>query len=150
MSAAESFYADAHQAPNVTHIVAGRTTDHVALHARGHRMLIVICGEASGEMLLECFASAETQGVLRNSMHTLVDMTGFIGAIDWGAVSSLRARRPWGEGAPGASRVAYLLRNTAGFALIKILGSLFQHTQHRAFVDRQAAVAWLEAENREA
>jgi hypothetical protein len=62
--------------------------------------------------------------------------------IDWTAILRLRALANWAD-RPGKSCVAYVVRNNEFGAIIRAVSALFGRTRHRAFYDRDEAVAWL-------
>lgn len=145
MSNSEDFYAamDVRDSGAIR-ITRGNGRDLVTLKSDGDRLLVVVAGEVTGEALTECFQSGVDQKVLRPHMCTLVDLTGFVGMVDWSAISRVSRMLPWGEGGEGRSRIAYLVRDDNFAPLIKIVTALFETSSHRAFVAREAAVAWLE------
>jgi hypothetical protein len=143
MTAQPGFFIDPDTAEGGSPLIAhGGAHGRVALRAAADRLVVVVTGEATGESLLECFHAAMKQNVILSDMRTLVDLTRFVGAVDWKAVFSLRHMAPWGEG--GRSRVAYLFADMAFAAPIKILSATFVHTRHRGFTDRDAAIKWLD------
>ena len=124
--------------PLITH---GDAQGRVSLEAAADRLVVVVKGEPSGENLLECFRAGKKQDVVLADMRTLVDLTHFVGVVDWKAVFSLRHL---GEGGTGRARVAYLFAETRFDAPIKILSAMFSRTRHRGFTDRDAAIQWLD------
>ncbi len=132
-----------HREDGVLRLVRGDGAHTVSIAVRGERMLIVLTGEACASVVLDCLAGGLEEGWLRLSMRTLVDMSDFVGVVDWPALHKLRTLAKWTADGPGRSRVAYVVRSDAFHPIIRVITALFDHTQHRIFTDRQAAVAWL-------
>jgi hypothetical protein len=78
-------------------------------------------------------------------MQTLVDVTRFIGVVDWQAMRKLRGLAPWGKNDGHLPRTAYLLRENGAAMLVKAAGALFPGSEHRIFAERSTAIAWLES-----
>jgi len=91
--------------PLITH---GDAQGRVSLEAAADRLVVVVKGEPSGENLLECFRAGKKQDVVLADMRTLVDLTHFVGVVDWKAVFSLRHL---GEGGTGRARRLPVCRN---------------------------------------
>ena len=96
-----------------------------------------------GESLLALFGRGVKKGWITPDMPALVDLTRFTGSVDWAAVRAVREMAPWGDGAPGRSRVAYLIPDSEFNLLIRIAAALFTRTRHRAFLECAAAMEWL-------
>jgi hypothetical protein len=124
------------------HLVRGHGRDTVSIAAKGERLLIVLKGEPSCDTVVDGLQDALREGWMHLSMKTLVDMTGYMGVIDWSTVQRLRGLADWGD-RPEKSCVAYVIRNSEFGAIIRAISALFQHTRHRAFSDRAEAIAWL-------
>ena len=76
-------------------------------------------------------------------MPTLVDLTNFRGPIDWSAIYAIQRMAPWGSGARGRSRVAYVSRDRMFGIVLKLIAGLFRRTRHRLFADEPDARGWL-------
>ena len=100
---------------------------------------------AVGHLLLEQFQEGLARNLLYPGMHTLVDMTRFIGVVDWQAMKKLRDLAPWGKDGAHPSRTAYLLKEESASILVKAVSALFPDGEHRTFTEQAAAVAWLES-----
>lgn len=147
MTGFESFYSSVDATgPGVTHIgPESGTADSITLKICGHRLLIVVTGEPSVDLLLEYFRQGLARQVLHPNMRTLADVRKFVGVVDWTSLSRLRTLALWGEDTAFPARTAYLLRDTGAAMMVKAASALFPQAQHRAFTERQDAVAWLEA-----
>ena len=140
------FYSDFNKATeNSVVITRGNDFGRISLKADSDRLFVLIGGELHGAHFLECFREGLETGVLHPNMRTLVDLTGFTGAVDWGAVFTLRTLTSWGNKGVDQSRVAYVVRNDMFGALIKIVRVLFFNTQHRTFDNYVDAIAWLQS-----
>ena len=143
----DQFYSDANgTGPSIAHLCGEeRPSGSVKLKISGRKLLVILDGEPPGHMLLEQFQEGLARKLLCPGMQTLVDLTRFIGVVDWQAVSKLRTLVPWGEDAGHPPRTAYLLRENGAAILVKAAGALFPDSEHRIFADRAAAIAWLES-----
>ncbi len=119
---------------------------NISLKIALDRLLVTVSGEPGGEVLLQCFHSGIERKLLHGEMRALVDLTDFIGVIDWGAIFAVRQMAPWGESKKDRSCVAYLLPDGYAELMIKAVSDLFTHTQHRAFTSRELAITWLETQ----
>ena len=147
INAGADFYRDvevpSHGSVAISH---GPPGGRIALKAAGDRLLVAVQGEPAGDCLTKSFREGLDKGVLQPNMRVLVDLTQFTGAVDWGAVFQVRTMAPWGKNSdPGASRIAYVVRNKMFGPLIKIASVLFYRSRHRAFDARADAIAWLES-----
>ena len=144
----EGFYSTFENAAgNSVFIVRGPESGYISLKIRDDRLYVVVRGEPKGEYLVECFRDGVDSGALRPCMRTLVDLTGFIGTVDWKALLAVRSLAPWGKKDSGVSLIAYVVRNDMFGALIKIIRTLFLGSTHRMFDNFAAAIAWLESQN---
>ena len=100
-------------------------------------------GEPAGDCLAAVFRQGIAAGWITPSMPALVDLTRFIGSVDWAAIRTVRTMAPWGTGPSGASRVAYIVRSNLFGTLIEVASALFVNAQHRAFTNRAEALDWL-------
>ena len=133
---------------NSVFIACGPESGCIALKISGDRLYVVVRGEPKGEHLVECFRDGLDSGSLRPSMRTLVDLTDFIGTVDWRAILTVRTLAPWGKKDSGTALTAYVVRNDTFGALIKIIRTLFLGSTHRMFDNFQGAIAWLESYER--
>ena len=143
----DQFYSDCDETgASIAHLRGEeRPLGSVKLKISGPKLLITISGEPPGHLLLEQFQEGVARKLLYPGMRTLVDMTGFIGVVDWQAMAKLRELAPWGKSDGHPSRTAYLLREDGAAMLVKAAGALFPGSEHRIFADRAAAIAWLES-----
>jgi hypothetical protein len=143
----DQFYSDIDATgPSVTHLCGEEDrSGSVKLKICGRKLLIAISGEPPGHLLLEQFQEGLARKLLLPSMQTLVDMTRFIGVVDWQALTKLRELAPWGKDNGPAPRTAYLLRENSAALLIKATAALFPASEHQAFTEQAAAIAWLES-----
>ena len=74
----------------------------------------------------------------------MVDLTGFIGAVDWRSVFAVRTLAAWGKNGTGISRTAYVVRNETFGAVIKVVRAVLFNSSHRSFDNFEDAMAWLE------
>ncbi len=137
------FYSDCADGTGLQRVERQNSDGAVRLCAQDERLLLVVSGEPPGTALLDCFEAARTQGWLRHSMRTLVDMRRFVGIVDWQSINQVRQMADWGDD-EGRTRTAYLIRNDGFMPLVKIASTLFRCCQHRAFTDHDVAVAWLD------
>lgn len=124
-------------------IASNRPQGGVFLKCKEGILWILIEREASAEDLVTCFKQAMSAGWLKLSMLTLVDLTKFTGAVDWGAIRTISKMARWGTDRGEISRVAYLVRDGQFNALVKIVSVLFPLSSHRAFSSAAHAMTWL-------
>jgi len=143
----DQFYSDSDgTGPSIAHLCGEeRPLGSVKLKICGRKLLITISGEPPGHLLLEQFEEGLARKLLYPGMQTLVDMTRFIGVVDWQSMAKLRAIAPWGKNDGPPPRTAYLLRENGAAMLVKAAGALFPGSEHRIFAERAAAIAWLES-----
>jgi len=115
----------------------------VYLRRKDNVLWILIEKEASPEALISCFKQGLQSGWMKLSMPTLVDLTRFTGAVDWGAVRAIAKMARWGSDKSEVSRVAYLVRDGQFNALVKIVSALFPLSSHRPFSNLEHALTWL-------
>src|SRR5436190_2841608 len=117
----DQFYSDSDATgPSIAHLCGEeRPSGSIKLKISGHKLLITISGEPPGHLLLEQFEEGLARKLLYPGMQTLVDMTRFIGVVDWQALTKLRELAPWGKDNGPAPRTAYLLRENSAALLIK-------------------------------
>ena len=147
MTSFESFYSSIDATgPAVVHIgPQGTVKDDIKLKICGYRLMVAVVGEPPSTRLLEHFREGLAQNALHLNMRALIDLTRFVGVVDWDTLSDVRALAPWGEDVNHPSRTAYLLRDGSAAMVVKAVSGLFPMSQHRAFTDRQEAIQWLEA-----
>ena len=121
----------------------GAATDSVTLVVNDGILDIRLEHEPRGEDLVRCLQRALDAGLMKYSMPTLVDLTNFRGQIDWSAIYAVQRMAPWGTGARGQSRVAYVSRDSMFKLVMKLIVGLFPYTRHRLFADEPEARDWL-------
>jgi hypothetical protein len=143
----KEFYCDVDgTGPAIAHLRSEeRLSGSIKLKIGGRKLLIAVSGEPSGHLLLEQFQEGLARKLLYPGMRTLVDMTRFIGVVDWQALKKLRELAPWGKDAGHPSRTAYLLKEESASILVKAVSALFPDSEHRVFTEQAAAIAWLES-----
>jgi hypothetical protein len=146
MTSFESFYSSIDATgPAITHMgPQGQIKDDIKLKICGQRLMIAVVGEPTGKQLLAHLREGLALDLIHPNMRVLIDLTHFVGVVDWTILSDVRAMAHWGDNAGHTSRTAYLLRDGAAAMMVKAISVLFPASQHRAFTDRQEAVAWLE------
>ena len=147
MTSFENFYSSIDTTgPAIVHLgPEGKITNDIKLKVCGHRLMVVAVGEPPSTLLLEHFREGLAQRVLHPNMRTLVDLTRFVGVVDWSALSKLRALAPWGTDPGEPPRTAYLLRESSAVMMVKAVSALFPQSAHKAFTDKDEAISWLEA-----
>jgi hypothetical protein len=115
----------------------------VFLRRKDNMLWILVEKEASASALVSCFKEALEAGWMKLSMPTLVDLTRFTGAVDWGAIRAISKMARWGTDKSEVSRVAYLVRDGQFNALVKIVSALFPLSSHRPFSNPEHALTWL-------
>lgn len=115
----------------------------IRIAALGGRMLIVLEGEPPADTITAGLRAGLEAGWLTVSMKTLVDLTKYVGVVDWTSLKKLSELAEWGKVGPENSAVAYVVRNNEFGMVIKVISALFGRTRHRAFASRADAVAWL-------
>ena len=143
----DQFYSDADgTGPSIAHFCGEEPpSGSVKLKICGRKLLITFDGEPPGHLLLEQFETVLARKLLSPGMQTLVDMTRFIGVVDWQAMTKLRGLAPWGKNDGPPPRTAYLLRQSGAALLVKAAAALFPGSEHRIFTEQAAAIAWLES-----
>jgi len=143
----DQFYSDIDgMDPSVVHLFGnGGTAGSVKLKIGGRKLLITFTGEPPGHLLLDLFQDALARELLSPGMQTLVDMTQFIGVVDWQALTKLRGLASWETDTAPPPRTAYLLRENGAALLVKAAAALFPASDHQIFAERAAAIAWLES-----
>ncbi len=143
----DQFYSDIDgTGPSIAHLCGGeRPQDSIKLKICGHKLMITVSGEPSGHLLLEQFQEGLARKLLRPGMRTLVDMTRFVGVVDWQAMAKLREMAPWSKDKNHPPKTAYLLREGGGALLVKAVGALFPDSEHRIFTEQADAIVWLES-----
>ncbi|MCP5411599.1 MAG: hypothetical protein H6924_05630 [Alphaproteobacteria bacterium] len=134
---------DACPGEDVHRLKCGGSRASVHIVALGTRMLIVLEGEPTVDTVVDCLQTGLKAGWLHLSMKTLVDLTKFVGVIDWKSLKRMSELADWASIAPEKSAVAYVVRDNAFGAIIKVISALFGRTRHRAFSGRPEAIAWL-------
>lgn len=129
--------------PNPLRISEGGGMGRVSAQLLDGILWVVVEGEPAGDCLVAVFRKGLAAGWIKPSMPALVDLTGFVGSVDWAAIHTINGLAPWGTGPAGVSRVAYLVRNSMFGMLIRIMSELFMAAQHRTFRDEADALDWL-------
>jgi hypothetical protein len=124
-------------------IAHGGTHGKVSIQVVESILRIDISGEPEGEVLTDCFREALAGGVVQMNMPTLVDLTGFIGGVDWAGIRAIAEMAPWGSQDQRPSRVAYVTRNDWFAALLKLVSAIFPKSTHRQFNDVESGLLWL-------
>jgi hypothetical protein len=143
----DQFYSDIGETgPAIAHLCGEeQPSGSVKLKISGRKLLITFAGEPPGHLLLELFQDALARELLSPGMQTLVDMTQFIGVVDWQALTKLRGLASWETDTAPPPRTAYLLRENGAALLVKAAAALFPASEHQIFAERAAAIAWLES-----
>jgi hypothetical protein len=126
----------------------------VVAHGGAHGMVSIqvvqsilrvdISGEPEGDVLTGCFREALTGGLLQMNMPTLVNLTDFIGGVDWAGIRTIAEMAPWGSQGKRPTRVAYITRNDWFAALLKLVSAIFPQSTHRQFNDVESGLRWLQ------
>ena len=124
---------------------SGGAEGGVFLRRKDSVLWILVEKEASAADLMTCLKQALQAGWMKLSMPTLVDLTRFTGAVDWGTIRMISKMARWGSDASEVSRVAYLVRDGQFNALVKIVSALFPLSSHRPFSNPEHALTWLSA-----
>jgi len=128
-------------------IARGQGSSQIVLKVRGDRAYVLVEGEPRGDDVIDVVRAGLDQGVLHGNMRTLVDLTGFIGSVDWPAIQTVR--RMTRQQGDSDARVAYVVRNNLFAPLIRIVEALFSHSRHRTFHTYTEAIAWLDSDEPE-
>ena len=147
MTGFENFYASIDAGgPAVIHLgPKDALEDDIKLKICGQRLMIAVVGEPSGKELVAHLREGLARGLIRPNMRVLIDLTRFVGVVDWTVLSDVRAMAHWGKNAGHTSRTAYLLRDGAAAMLVKAISAMFPASLHQGFTNRRDAVRWLEA-----
>lgn len=138
MQAAVTAFAESN--PGMTVLSRGGKSASVLLAFAPHRIVIKINGAAHGEHLVALLQ--EASGALGgDDFRTLVDLTGFTGAIDWDEIKKISAVMP--KGTSRTNRNAYVVRDTYLAMIAKITAALFPLTECAAFTNESEARQWL-------
>lgn len=129
--------------PNPLRISEGSGRGRVSAQLLDGILWVAVEGEPAGDCLVAVFRKGLAAGWIKPSMPALVDLTGFVGSVDWAAIHTINGLAPWGTDPSGAARVAYLVRNSMFGMLIRIMSALFSEAQHRTFRNEADALDWL-------
>ncbi len=119
--------------------------------------------DPQGPELEQCLRDVIADGWLKQGVPTLVDMLGFNGNIDWGAIRKIREMIPWIGEAPGDAaidmpvgqkmpregmgtggcRVGYVTRDPMFGSVLRIICDLLGSSRHRQFRDVETALLWV-------
>jgi len=134
--------------PNAPLISENSPEGRVSAQLRDGILWISLEDEPAGDCLVGVFRRGIAAGWIKPSMPALVDLTRFIGSVDWAAIRTVRTMAPWGTGPSGDSLVAYIVRSSLFGTLIEVASALFVNAQHRAFTNEAEALDWLRQPNR--
>jgi hypothetical protein len=123
----------------------GDRVDFVDIRVRDGLLMIEIAGAPDTVKVLDGMRAGYEGGWIHADMPTLVDVSGFHGKIDWSAIKRVSELAPWGGTAKKPSRVAYISPDRFFAFVIKAVSILFPRALHRLFLDRRAALLWLQA-----
>ena len=107
-------------------------------------VLITIDEDTTGPTVVAAATKAVEAGLLAPEISVLVDLTKFVGTIDWAAIHAVREMKDWAPPGSATSRVALLVRDKAFASLVTLLSALFSRAALQLFTEREAAFAWLE------
>jgi len=124
-------------------IAHGVPNARILMKLTSNRLFLMIEGEPTGKCLTDTFTDALATGMLKGTTPTLVDLTHYVGTVDWEAVKTVRAMAPWGK--ERKSNVAYVVRDNVFGNLVKIASALFTRSRHEIFRSYGAAEAWLDS-----
>ena len=128
----------------VTIIAHGSRAQRIIMKASDNQLLVLVQGDPTGKHLIDSLREGLEHGIFRPKMRVLVDMSEFVGIVDWSAVFAMGGMIPPDNSTTGClSRIAYVVGDNALDALIKFAGVLFDRSNHRAFDNRADAVKWL-------
>jgi hypothetical protein len=146
MTGFENFYSSIDAGgPAIVHIgPQGALEDDIKLKICGQRLMIAVVGEPSGKELIAHLRDGLARDLIRPNMRVLIDLSRFVGVVDWTVLTDVRAMANWGKDGVHTSRTAYLLRDGAAAMMVKAISAMFPASLHRGFTDRQEAVRWLE------
>lgn len=126
---------------NVSVFVQKDSGGTVLMAVAGERMQVRIEDEADCSLALEVCRQAVAKGVLKARVDVLIDLSAFIGVIDWGAIADIRALLPWGAGTK--NRAAYVFRDRRNALLLKIMAAMFPAVEHQEMENVADACKWL-------
>lgn len=129
-------------------VTCGAGRDVVTIRRDGAIVLITVEAEVAGAALIQATKQAAERGILRSDLDVLVDTTTFVGAIDWGAIHTVRDMKLWDQPRNTNVRVGFLVRDSTFASLVTLAGALFPRTAFRLFTDRSAALTWLSQPSR--
>ncbi|WP_114391756.1 hypothetical protein [Oleisolibacter albus] len=119
-------------------------TGGVTLERHGDLLLVTAADEPPMEEVLRACTLAHEAGMLEGCAAVLVDVTGFVGSIDWSVIRRIGALTPWILQSRPQVRAAYLIRNSAFALVVKVIAALFPGAEHRVFTSRHQAMVWLQ------
>ena len=122
----------------------GDQIDFIDIRVEDGLLLIEISGAPDTAKILSGMREGYQAGWILTNMPTLVDVSGFHGRIDWPAIKALSEMAAWGGTSDAPARVAYISPDAFFAFVIKAVSILFPRALHRLFVDRGAALAWLQ------
>jgi hypothetical protein len=119
----------------------GRTT--ITLTQSAGIVFVTVGEEFEGRTAIEVAKRAVASGYVAVHHGVLIDVTRFVGTIDWGAVHALREMNLWDPGG-AARRIAFLVRSNAFESLVTLAAALFPRAALRLFTEGEPALAWLQ------
>lgn len=123
----------------------GDRVDFVDIRVRDGLLIIEIAGAPDTVKVFDGLRAGYEGGWIGTDMPTLVDVSGFHGKIDWSAIKRISELATWGGTEKKPSRVAYISPDRFFAFVIKAVSILFPRALHRLFLDRRAALLWLQA-----
>jgi hypothetical protein len=106
-------------------------------------VFVTVGEEFEGRTAIELAKRAVASGYAMVHHGVLIDVTRFVGTIDWGAVHALREMNLWDPGGD-AARVAFLVRSNAFESLVTLAAALFPRAALRLCTEGEPALAWLQ------
>jgi hypothetical protein len=123
------------------HFFRGRKAGQFLLSVEPKWIFLRMHGEPNGEDLVSIFSEASNEGLLRGTFFMLIDMTTFIGGVDWREVTMMRNLIDWRE--LTLNNVAYVVRDMEFAMIVKVASVIFPGSHHKAFLDQAEAMDWL-------
>lgn len=128
--------------PGATIFTREEPDGSIMLAVSPRRLVFCMTGAFHSDHIIGVLADARATGLVdTDDFSALVDMTGFIGVIDWSVIPEISEVMPKGENR--TNKNAYIVRNDMFAKLAKINGALFPNTEHATFMTEKEARAWL-------
>lgn len=119
----------------------GRRDGFVTLAKHENILTLGIHLDARTEDAAIALELAADMGLMHPNNQVLIDLTTYIGTVDWTIVRDLRRFAPWVD--QGGTACAYLLHNTQLSWLVQIVTAFYPRVRHRIFRDKSDALNWL-------